>query len=272
MKKEHFVALNTLSPDKGSRKVRKRVGRGTGGGKGKTSGRGHKGQKSRSNGGARFGFDGQATPERMRFPKHGFRNTMFRREYTPLNLDVLQRAIMCNQLALPEDGQPINMKHLLDAGVICSFKGFKRKGVKLLGTGSDLWQLKNVNIEVSAVSETARATLEANGCTVSTVYYSELGLRALLKPEWFARRGRLVPKPAHPPPKIALRFQYVGGNVMWPRREISPDTPTHGGFLPKPIGPRRRENRHKFLDFIQRHGAFADGEEGGGGQSTRRTE
>ena len=67
-----------------------------------------------------------------------------------------------------------------------------------------------VNIQVSQSSAAAREAIEKAGGTVTTVYYNKLGIRALLKPEAFAKKRRLLPRPARPPPKLALRFDSVG--------------------------------------------------------------
>lgn len=73
-------------------------------------------------------------------------------------------------------------------------------------------------LQVSQVSESARAAIEAAGGSVATVYYNKLGLRALLKPDWFAAKGRLLPRPARPPPKLEGRFDRVG--ELPPRTEL----------------------------------------------------
>lgn len=67
-----------------------------------------------------------------------------------------------------------------------------------------------LHLEVSQVSAQARRAIEQHGGSVKTVYYNKLGLRALLTPEWFAKKERLLPKPARPPPKKACRFDAVG--------------------------------------------------------------
>lgn len=84
------MKLHELKPSEGSRKERNRVGRGTGSGNGKTSGRGHKGQKARSGGGVRLGFEGGQLPLFRRIPKRGFTN-INRKEFAIVNLDVLNR-------------------------------------------------------------------------------------------------------------------------------------------------------------------------------------
>lgn len=67
-----------------------------------------------------------------------------------------------------------------------------------------------MQLEVSQASAAAREAVEAAGGRVTTVYYNDLGLRALLKPEWFAKRGRLMPRAARPPPRLAGRFERIG--------------------------------------------------------------
>jgi large subunit ribosomal protein L15 len=98
------------------------------------------------------------------------------------------------------------MKDLRDSGAI-------RKqildGVKLLADGAEDFSLK-VNLQVSAASATAREAIEKAGGSVTTVYYNKLGLRALTRPEWFDKKGRLLPRPARPPPKLAGRFDMRG--------------------------------------------------------------
>lgn len=64
--------------------------------------------------------------------------------------------------------------------------------------------------QVSQVSKAARSAIEAAGGSVTTVYYNQLGLRALTRPDWFAKKGRLLPRPARPPPKLAGKFDQVG--------------------------------------------------------------
>ena len=71
-----------------------------------------------------------------------------------------------------------------------------------------------LQLEVSQVSAAARAAVEAAGGRVTTVYYNQLGLRALLRPEWFARKGRLMPRAARPPPRLAGRFEAVGRGLQ----------------------------------------------------------
>jgi len=146
------MKLNEISDNKGSRRPRKRVGRGIGSGTGKTSGHGHKGQKSRA-GVALGGFEGGQMPLYRRLPKRGFRNTLFRKTYELVNLGQLQKAIDAGKL---DAGKPLDRDALSAAGLITK----PRDGIKLLAKG----ELKTkVNISVDRASKAAIAAVEAAG-------------------------------------------------------------------------------------------------------------
>lgn len=197
------VALNTLADNEGATQQRRRVGRGIGSSKGKTAGRGHKGQKARSGGGPKLGFEGGQSPMRLRIPKRGFHNP-FSKDYQPLNLGRLQEWIESGRL---DGSRVITMKDLRDANAVRRNIG---DGVKLLAKGKEGFGLDNVKLEVSQVSEAARKAVETRGGSVTKVYYNQLALRALTKPEWFEKKGRQIPKSARPPPKLASKFDRVG--------------------------------------------------------------
>jgi large subunit ribosomal protein L15 len=148
------MKLSDIADNAGSRKKRMRVGRGIGSGKGKTSGRGGKGQTARS--GVRIkGFEGGQMPLHRRLPKRGF-NNVFRVEYAEINLDRIQQAIDAKTL---DAGAAINAESLVKAGVVRRPKG----GVRLLGRG----EIKaKVNIEVHGASKSAVAAVEKAGGTV----------------------------------------------------------------------------------------------------------
>lgn len=146
------MRIDELSPSEGSRKKRKRVARGEGSGHGKTACRGHKGQKSRSGGGPRPGFEGGQMPLHRRLPKRGF-NNVFRKEYVTINV---------KDLAVFEDAPEIDENLLKDAGLVKKLKD----GIKLLGDGEISCP---VNIKVSKVSRTARQKIEAAGGTVMVI-------------------------------------------------------------------------------------------------------
>ena len=140
------MKLYDLHPAEGSRTAPKRVGRGAGSGLGQTSGRGHKGQKARSGGGVRIGFEGGQMPLARRIPKRGFHN-IFAKPLESVNVSALEKF---------EDGAVVDAKALLDAGILskCTY------GVKILGNGEIT---KKLTVKASAFSESAKAKIEAAG-------------------------------------------------------------------------------------------------------------
>ena len=148
------MKLSDIADNAGSRKKRMRVGRGIGSGKGKTSGRGGKGQTARS--GVRIkGFEGGQMPLHRRLPKRGF-NNIFRVEFAEINLDRLQDAIDAKLVDVKET---VNAESLVKSGVIRRAKA----GVRLLGRG----ELKaKLNIEVHGASKSAIAAVEKAGGTI----------------------------------------------------------------------------------------------------------
>ena len=151
------MKLNQISDNSGARKPRIRVGRGIGSGKGKTAGRGVKGQSSRT-GVAIKGFEGGQMPIHMRIPKRGF-NNIFRLEYNVVNLGKLQTAIDAGKL---DAKKKIDTDALLAAGILRRAK----HGVRLLAQG----EIKaKINIEVSGVSAAAKAAVEKAGGSVTVL-------------------------------------------------------------------------------------------------------
>lgn len=140
------MKLHELKPSEGSRKLRNRVGRGAGTGNGKTSARGQKGQKARSGGGVRPGFEGGQLPLFRRIPKRGFTN-INRKEYAIVNLDQL------NQF---EDGTEVTPELLIETGVVKNEKA----GIKVLGNGS---LEKKLTVKAHKFSASAKAAIEAKG-------------------------------------------------------------------------------------------------------------
>jgi large subunit ribosomal protein L15 len=145
------MKLNELAPSPGSRRARKRLGRGIGSGKGKTAGRGHKGQKARAGGGNRS-FEGGQMPIYRRLPKRGFTN-LFRKEYVPVNLDRLQAAVEAGRL---DPAQPVNLQALRAAGLVSR----RRDGIRLLARGELSVAL---TIEVDSASRSATTAVEKAG-------------------------------------------------------------------------------------------------------------
>jgi large subunit ribosomal protein L15 len=148
------MKLSDIADNAGSRKKRMRVGRGIGSGKGKTSGRGGKGQTARS--GVRIkGFEGGQMPLHRRLPKRGF-NNVFRVEYAEINLDRIQQAIDAKAI---DAASAINAESLVKAGVLRRAKA----GVRLLGRG----EIKaKINIEVHGASKSAVEAVEKAGGSV----------------------------------------------------------------------------------------------------------
>ncbi len=146
------MRIHDLSPAKGSKKRRKRVGRGPGSGHGKTSCRGHKGQNSRSGGGAPPGFEGGQMPLHRRLPKRGFTN-IFKKHYSLIHIRDLNRFTPDSTL---------NVEALANAGLVKRIKD----GVKLLGDGEISHPLV---IKVHKVSKTAREKIENAGGKVEIV-------------------------------------------------------------------------------------------------------
>jgi len=145
------MRLNQISDNAGAGKSRRRLGRGIGSGRGKTAGKGHKGQKARS-GVAVKGFEGGQMPLHRRLPKRGFVN-IFRPRYSVLNLGRLQAAIDAGKLDIKK---PIDQAALTAAGVITS----PRDGIRLLANG----ELKTkVNITVAGASKAAAEAVERAG-------------------------------------------------------------------------------------------------------------
>ncbi len=151
------MKLNEIRDNDGARKSRMRVGRGIGSGKGKTSGRGQKGQTSRS-GVSINGFEGGQMPLHMRLPKRGF-NNIFGKDYAEINLGMIQKLV---------DGGKLDTKAVIDHAVLKAAgvaRGGK-DGVRLLGKGTFSAKLKFL---VAGVSAGAKAAVEAAGGSVEVI-------------------------------------------------------------------------------------------------------
>jgi large subunit ribosomal protein L15 len=148
--------LNELRDNPGSRLKFKRLGRGIGSGKGKTSGKGVKGQKARE-GVSLNGFEGGQLPIYRRLPKRGFHN-LFRKSYAPVNLGALDAAIVAGKI---DGSQPITEAVLFAAGLATNNKD----GIRLLAEGTIS---RAITVTVSGASATAKAAVEAAGGSVTT--------------------------------------------------------------------------------------------------------
>ena len=177
------MKLNELKDNPGARKGRLRVGRGIGSGKGKTAGRGQKGQKSRS-GVSIWGFEGGQMPLHMRLPKRGFNNP-FAKDYAEVNIGAIQKVI---------DAGKLDAKAVLDQAALQA-AGLARggkDGVRLLGKGD----LKaKLNVRVAGISKGAREAVEKAGGSVELVERKNATELAAAK-KGKAREARIADKAA----------------------------------------------------------------------------
>lgn len=141
------MKLHELKPAVGATTAPKRLGRGTGSGLGKTSGKGHKGAKARSGGGKRPGFEGGQMPLTMRLPKRGFTNN-FRTVYATVNVSTLNEKF--------EDGAVVNGVTLIEAGILSNIQD----GLKILGDGA---LTKKLTVQANKFSASAKEKIEAAG-------------------------------------------------------------------------------------------------------------
>lgn len=141
------MKLNTMHPNLGATKTRKRVGRGVGSGKGKTSGAGEKGQNARSGGGVHLWFEGGQTPLYRRIGKRGFSNARFKTEYTVLNLSDLNKF---------EENTEVTPELLKEMGVLKN----QLDGVKILGNGT---LEKKLTVKANRFSNKAKEEIEKLG-------------------------------------------------------------------------------------------------------------
>ena len=141
------MKLHELAPAAGSTKDVKRIGRGHGSGNGKTAGKGHKGQKARSGGSIRPGFEGGQMPLQRRMPKRGF-NNIFAKEFAAVNVSELEKRF--------EDGAEVDAQALIDAGAIKDAKD----GVKILGNGE---LTKKLTVKAAKFTAAAQEKIEKAG-------------------------------------------------------------------------------------------------------------
>lgn len=146
------MKLHELKPAAGSRKAPKRIGRGTGSGLGRNAGKGEKGQKARSGGGVRPGFEGGQMPLYRRLPKRGFTN-IFAKDIVSINVD---------RLNIFEDGTEVTIDALIANGVISK----ARDGVKILGNGE---LTKKLTVKVNKFSKVAVEKIEAAGGKIEVI-------------------------------------------------------------------------------------------------------
>ncbi len=144
--------LHTLKPADGARKKEIRVGRGIGSGVGKTCGRGHKGQKARSGGGVRPGFEGGQMPIYRRLPKRGFKN-IWAKKFAEVNVETLNRF---------DDGAVVDAVALVEVGILKNVLD----GVKVLGKGEIT---KKLTVKLQAFSKSAKEKIEKAGGSAEVI-------------------------------------------------------------------------------------------------------
>ena len=142
------MKLHELSPQEGSVKSRFRKGRGAGSGNGKTAGKGHKGQNARSGGGVRPGFEGGQLPLYRKLPKRGFKNVLFGKQYTVVNVESFNKF---------KDGDVVDSALLLAKGIISDLA---KDGLKVLGEGE---LTKKLTVKAAVFSATAKEKIESVG-------------------------------------------------------------------------------------------------------------
>lgn len=147
------MKLNNITPTEGAFKERKRVGRGTGSGLGKTSGKGHKGQNARSGGGVRVGFEGGQLPLFRRLPKRGFSNANFKIRYATINLSDLNNF---------EEGAVVSPELLKEMGLVKK----QLDGIKVLGNGN---LTKKLTVKAHKFSEKAKEEIEKLGGNIEVI-------------------------------------------------------------------------------------------------------
>lgn len=182
--------LGRLKPSEGSKHGAKRLGRGPSSSKGKTSGRGQKGQKAR--GKVKSWFEGGQTPIYKLFPKIGFTN-VHAKPLNELSLNRIQWFHDSGRLILEGD-EVLDMKKMKDTGLVT---GSIKHGVKILANGKSHYNLP-IKIEASKATVDAIKTIESSGGEFTARYFNKLGLRAHLAPHWFLEKRGRIPLQARP--------------------------------------------------------------------------
>ncbi|KAL3797715.1 hypothetical protein HJC23_000260 [Cyclotella cryptica] len=237
------LTLSNLHDNPGARKKNvRRLGRGIGSSKGKTCGRGHKGQKARAGKGVHPSFEGGQTKFYKTLPKVGrMKNAKFRLELVPLNIGRVQDFVTMGRLRPSRPDGVLTMKDFVAAGMFPSSS--VKSGVKLLAKGKEHVKDKLL-IEVPWASEAAIEAVEAKGGYVTTVHHNRLAIRALLKPHKFPLKPgsmsggalvedngaaslaceeerHLLPKRARPPPKYMQYYtDYDKRGYLNPRVQL----------------------------------------------------
>ena len=233
-----FLTLSNLSDNPGAVSRKRRVGRDIGSSKGKTCGRGHKGQKARSGRGVHPTFEGGQTRLFKRLPKIGeMKNARFKLDLVPLNVGKIQDYLTMGRLRSSREDGTLTAVDFVNAGMFPASS--VKSGIKLLGEGRENVKDKLL-IEVSFASASAIEAVERAGGYVTTVHYNKLAIRANLKPGKFHERPEsmrdegavdaedryFLPMRARPPPKFMPYYTdyskrgYLNPRVQLERRKL----------------------------------------------------
>jgi large subunit ribosomal protein L15 len=196
------ITVLNIKDNKGARFTKTKLGRGPGSGKGKTSGRGHKGFKARVGNPNRH-YEGGQVPVTRRLPKHGFRRNAVKLFHSYINLDKIYYLIQKGRLNPME---PITSRHVFWAGGVSKIGN----GVKILSRGSEfLKDLPPLHLEVTSASGRAIEVIKQHGGTVTCVYKNRLTMRAQAKP-WKFYKPLLDPVPKYKMVKKLLELEDKG--------------------------------------------------------------
>ncbi|SCU81415.1 LAMI_0B06128g1_1 [Lachancea mirantina] len=206
--------LSRLAPPEGATQGYKRLGRGPSSGKGKTSGRGQKGQKAR--GKVKSWFEGGQTPIYKLFPKLGFTNVTSL-ELKELNLERIMWFHRKGRLDLGPD-EVLDMKKMKQLGLVT---GSFKDGVKILAGGKEIFNLP-LKIEASRASREAIKAIEGAGGSFTARYFNKLGLRAHLSPKWFLENRGRVPLQARPVRRKDIQYYSDPSNNGYLTKENDP--------------------------------------------------
>ncbi|CAD1808897.1 ribosomal protein L15 [Candida parapsilosis] len=191
--------LGCLAPNEGSTQGYKRLGRGPSSNKGKTSGRGQKGQKAR--GKVPIWMEGGQTPYFKQMPMVGFRNAHNAKAYHEVNLSKIQDFWNTGRIPL-KDGDTLTIKIMKECGIIT---GSLKDGVKILGKSTTDYSVP-LNIEASKATDQAIEKIESANMSFTARYFSRLGLRAFVNPNYFLLRKGYVPLQARPTSQKDIQY------------------------------------------------------------------
>ena len=220
-----LLRMNEIQDNPGSTHAIKRVGRGIGSGRGKTSTRGMNGQRKRAGFNLPVGFEGGQTPIQKKMPKLAEKNNA--KKKTPYHLSVgdLQMWISMGRISVPTGNRMLTMKDIVDSGRFPA--NAIKDGLKLVTSPEcgEWFRTSNLHIEVTDADPSAIQLIEEQGGTVTCAHFNDLALRVHLHPDKFTKGGPL-PRRARPPPKLMPRYLdyslrgYLSPEVQYRNRKL----------------------------------------------------